>query len=426
MKINSILKPRKIIGIVLLLLVTHSRLAFASVTLTSPASSALVTASSDSFTLNYSISEAPITGTVNLVFSNMSVTRTIHLNDSQTASFSINPKLNLASTYPSHITSVDEGTNIPDGTYSVVLSYINGGGTVSSDTKTGVIIKTSTNPATVYYPVSGTTYTNSIPIQFSLPDSATSNTRRLVFTKTGLTITIYLKDTTLTSFNLNPTSDPATNINVLSSSASSIPDGSYSVQFIYQDNYLNPVGTSTAITSVAIDNNTISPTLTSPATGTTYDNSPLPIQFTLPESALSGSRKLTFTNGSGSIVLTLKDTTLTSFNLDPTLDPTSNSNVQSATATSIPNGTYTVSFTYQDALGNPVATSTSTNVIISQSTAAPASASGSSSSGGGCGYIEDNQKRKNGSIFEPFIWMMICAGFVLILRNRRIFERSNS
>ena len=252
------------------------------------------------------------------------------------------------------------------------------------------------------------------------------------------TATITLNDSTLTSFNLNPTLNPATNANIQSATPSApIPDGSYSVYFQYQDFLGNPAASSAVSTSVIIDNATLTPTLTTPATGTTYKNT-IPIQFTIPETALSGSRTLTFSNGSTTVVLTLKDTTLTNFTLDPTDNPTSNSNVQSSTATSIPDGVYTVTLSYQDALSNPAATSASTSVVVTHDGAAtptptatptatptptstPVASSGASSGsdgGGGCLSINDRRNQKPGAPYEPLVWFMVCAGFVWLQRVR--------
>jgi len=406
-------------GMVIISFFTQTQSSLATVTLTSPASNLAY-----SFVnLNYSFNEAPATGSIHLVFSSAGATRTINLSDAQTANFSFNTA-DLSTNIGTRFISVTGGMSIPDGTYSVTLSYHNGGGTLSTISITGVTIKTSTNAPTLISPSMGGTYTNSVPIQFILPDSPLSTSRYLNFTNGNYTLAINLKDTTQTSFNLDPTANIMSNSNIQSATANSIPSGLYTVSLTYQDSLSNAAA-STSNSMVVIDYQTLIPTLTSPTSGTTY-TSTIPIQFTLPENALSASRKLTFTNGSNNIVLTLKDSTLTSFTLDPTTDPITNSNVQSATATSIPDGTYSVSIAYQDYLGNPTATSTTTGVVLSHSTVVTTTpaVSTSGNSGSGCGYIEDRQKKNINSPFESFFWMSVCWLIVLAIRNKRVFAQS--
>ena len=162
MKRKSISKFWMMFGVAILTFFTDSKSTFASITLNNPTSST----SNRTLLIDYSLSESPNASSVIMVFSNVSVTRTIHLNNSTSASFTIDPTQDLAATYSSHITSVTEATSIPDGTYSVSMSYQNGGGTVTSATKTSVLIKTSTNAATLIAPTSFGAYTNSVPIQF--------------------------------------------------------------------------------------------------------------------------------------------------------------------------------------------------------------------------------------------------------------------
>ena len=289
----------------------------------------------------------------------------------------------------------------------------------------------ATTPPILTAPSSGYVIatTSIVSIQTTFPQAALPNSKKLTFFDGTTSYIITLTDSAASTFNLN-LSSVSSSANVSSTTANSIPNGTYTVSLSYQNSVADPVAT-VSNTNVKFDNATLAPTLTSPAPSTTY-TSLLPIQFSIPETALSGSRKLTFTNGSGSIVLTLSDTTLTSFNLDPTQDPVGNSNVQSTTATSIPYGTYSVVFSYQDLFGNSVASSTSTSVVIASAatptpTPTPAvTSSGGSSSGSGCGYIQDHRKNKPGDRYEPFVWMMICAAFVLLQRNKQNQKRLGS
>ena len=117
------------------------------------------------------------------------------------------------------------------------------------------------------------------------------------------------------------------------------------------------------------DTSTQAPTLTSPASDQTYpDASPLDITFTLPEDMQSGSLEAIFTPAEGSpITIHLTDAESGGPNTK-TITPSGGiqtaSDVVSASADSIPDGTYTVTLSYQDAHGNTPATASSTSVVI--------------------------------------------------------------
>ena len=117
--------------------------------------------------------------------------------------------------------------------------------------------------------------------------------------------------------------------------------------------------------TAAFDFATQTPTLTAPVTGTATI-SPVNIAFTLPEAALPGSVTLTFHDGATPRVPTLATSQETvgahAFSFD-IVAPSSSPQIASGTA--LPEGTYTVTLTYQDGLGNSPANSASaTNVRI--------------------------------------------------------------
>ena len=108
------------------------------------------------------------------------------------------------------------------------------------------------------------------------------------------------------------------------------------------------------------DTTTQPPVLTSPASNA-VSASPVSIGFTLPEAALPGSVTLSF----GATVLTLaasqESSGAHSFSFAPA-NPTASPQVASGAA--IADGSYTVTLSYRDAVGNPVASAFSTNVTI--------------------------------------------------------------
>ena len=117
---------------------------------------------------------------------------------------------------------------------------------------------------------------------------------------------------------------------------------------------------------VGFDLVTQAASLTAPVTGA-VTVSPLSVGFSLPEWALPGSVKLTFNDGVTPRVLTLAASQETSgahafsfYITNPLLSPAI------ASGPALPDGTYTVTLGYQDALGNPPANSTATNVRIAR------------------------------------------------------------
>ena len=115
----------------------------------------------------------------------------------------------------------------------------------------------------------------------------------------------------------------------------------------------------------AFDFGTQNPILTVPATGTATV-SPLSIAFNLPEAALPGSVKLTFDDGITPRVLTLaasqESAGAHAFSFD-IANPSGSPQIVSGPA--LPDGTYAVTVSYQDALGNaPANSATATNVRI--------------------------------------------------------------
>ncbi len=118
-------------------------------------------------------------------------------------------------------------------------------------------------------------------------------------------------------------------------------------------------GSSGWVESVAVADfiATQAPTLLSPAANTVMRN-PLPVSFTLPEAALDGSLKLIFEDGNTTRTLTLANSQgiagAHSFSFDPA-NPSGTAAIASGPA--IPDGTYSVRLTYQDAAANPAGTS---------------------------------------------------------------------
>ena len=106
------------------------------------------------------------------------------------------------------------------------------------------------------------------------------------------------------------------------------------------------------------------PTLTAPAANS-VTASLVSVAFTLPRTALAGSVTLTFGDGVTPRVLTLagaqESSGAHSFSFDPA-NPTATAAIASGPA--IPDGTYTVTLSYRDTLGNTAVTASSTGVAV--------------------------------------------------------------
>jgi uncharacterized repeat protein (TIGR03803 family) len=117
---------------------------------------------------------------------------------------------------------------------------------------------------------------------------------------------------------------------------------------------------------VAADATTQTPVMTSPATNA-VTKSPVSVAFDLPEVAANGTLTLGFT-GSAARTLVLGSSQGTagphSFSFNPA-NPTATAAIVSISGgTTLPDGVYTVTLSYQDVLSNPAATISSSNVRI--------------------------------------------------------------
>lgn len=130
-----------------------------------------------------------------------------------------------------------------------------------------------------------------------------------------------------------------------------------------------------------VDTAVTSPTLIEPAPSTVAESA-FHVAYTLPEAPLAGSVTLNFNDGDDTnVTLTMGNSTSASFTLDPAAVVASP--VASATATLIPNGTYTVTLAYSDAAGNVATPDTATNFVIHIPASSSSSSEGAQTGGGG-------------------------------------------
>ncbi|MEQ1862598.1 MAG: REJ domain-containing protein [Chthoniobacteraceae bacterium] len=240
---------------------------------------------------------------------------------------------------------------------------------------------------TLIAPAANTRYTNPVPVSFTLPEAALPGSLKLTFDN-SIRQRIYTLDDALGtagahSFTFNA-SDPIAAAEIISGvavpdgSAASIPDGgSYTVTLAYQDALGNPAASAVS-TFVGIDTVTETPALWTLKVDEieghpSYVARQMSLSYTLYENTPgAGSLKLLFDNGSSVIEWTMStarstaQTYHTPFVLDPK-DPTATGDVVSGAP--VPDGTYTVRLSFQDALGNAAALSNAKTMV--EDTVAP-------------------------------------------------------
>lgn len=106
---------------------------------------------------------------------------------------------------------------------------------------------------------------------------------------------------------------------------------------------------------------TQTPTLSSPTSSSTQNT--LQLTYSLPEVPSPGTVTISFNNGITTTVLTMSNSQSVNTNLNLS-SLISTSGVTATSASSLADGTYTVTLSYQDSLGNPASTAVASNVVI--------------------------------------------------------------
>lgn len=251
-------------------------------TLTQPAASS----SYNTIPVSFVIPEVAAVDSVKLTFTGAQ-TRVLTLVEptpGETVTSSINPAVPSMSEI---VKSISGGMSIPDGTYTVTLSYqdtaLNPG---ASDSSIDVTTDTSTDPPAIIAPTTGSTVVGQFSLDFNIPETPQPGSIHLDLngeTDYELTLADVAAGTHLITF------DPA---NVFASSdltaisgGAPIAYGVYDISVDYRDLLGNPVSSSAVVTGVRID-----PPPTPPSTPT--PDAPAPVVSGLAgASALSTASK---------------------------------------------------------------------------------------------------------------------------------------
>lgn len=335
-------------------------------TLTTPVASARV---KNPVAVSFLLPEAALSGSVNLIFDNGTSQIILNLAGSQESAGTHVFNFNPADPVGTSGGAIASGAAILDGVYAVTLSYQDASGhAAATATSTHVTIDNVTITPTLSAPATGTSTKSPVSVSFNLPEAGLAGSVVITFddgiTQRPLTLASSQASAGSHGFTFNPAS-PTTSSGGAILSGSAIPDGLYSVRLSYQD-LLGNAAAGVVSSNVLIDTVTQPPTLTAPALGTAT-KSPVNVTFALPESALAGSAKLTF-SGTATRTFTLVTSMGTSgshnFSFDPANVLASGFFASFSGGYDVPDGVYTVALSYQDALGNASSSASSSSVRI--------------------------------------------------------------
>jgi hypothetical protein len=305
--------------------------------------------------VSLNLGEINAPGTLNLTFEytdgTYSNTLTLVNNTpSQTFTFTNN------NIWPTSNVTTATHTTLMDGLYNVTLTYQDiYSNPLFSTTNYNVRIQANTPLPTLSNPITGSVLngTSTPTFSYALPSAPFSGTARLTFTSSD-TSYVYILPNQVGSNTFTITTNPP-------------QDGTYSWTVRYQDFLGNPTATSST-SIVVFDRATLSPTITSPLTNA-INTGTATITFSTPESALPGSKKI-FISQNDTLISTINivDNNTGTLNLNFKDLTVSNSQITSVSGTTnIPDGTYSLTYSYKD-VANNTAASSSINVSIDVST----------------------------------------------------------
>ncbi len=244
-------------------------------------------------------------------------------------------------------------SDLPDDIYNFEISYRDiYGHSAATATNTNIKIQTATPTPSITSPVSSSVIsrTSTPTFTYTLPSTPLSGSAYLTLSPGGY------------AYQLPNTS--GTNSFYITSAIP--PDGTFTSTVSYMDFLGNPAASSASV-SVIFDRNTLVPTITSPLTNGITTGT-ITLTYNAPELALSGTKKITISKtGSTPTIIILNDNNngIVSLNLKNLTQ--SASQFRSITGTTnISDGTYSITYSYQDQYGNPTASNDINSTIDSE------------------------------------------------------------
>jgi hypothetical protein len=230
-------------------------------------------------------------------------------------------------------------------------------------------------------PAASSAHSSPLSIEYELPEAGSAGTITFL-PSAGSPVIVALTSPALAAgkhhFFLDLGALKSETANVGGATATSLPDGEYTVVLAYQNVAKEPAASDSA-EKVTIKTHTGTPQLVEPTSGQAF-RKPFKVEYTLPEAALPGSVRLLLIGthaGTKTLVLANSEAGTHTAEVLPS-DPALGAGVASAPSERLPTDSYQLVLTYQDALGNPSA-SASASIEI----AFPLCKAGSYSASGG-------------------------------------------
>jgi hypothetical protein len=203
--------------------------------LLAPVNSAVV--SSAGLHLSYQLPEAPLSGSVRIIFANSNTNVSLLLDNNLTNDFTIPASFLMAS--PAVVSA--SASALPDGVYAAQLSYQDAlGNPAASALATNLLVDTVTRPPVLLAPVNSAIINSTgLHIQYQLPETPGPGSVSLIFQNSSNTITLHLNNSQANDFNVSPSLLTGAAA-VTAATSSALPDGRYAVVLAYQDALFNP------------------------------------------------------------------------------------------------------------------------------------------------------------------------------------------
>jgi hypothetical protein len=226
----------------------------------------------------------------------------------------------------------------------------------------------ATATPTLIAPAASSAHNSPLSVEYELPEAGANATLSFI-PPTGPTVTVTLTSPARAAgkhhffLDLHELEDETAN--VAKASASSLPDGAYTVTLSYQNVALEPFAGASA-EKVTIKTLTSAPTLSEPTGGQSFRGVAFKVAYELPEPALPGSVKLLlFGSHAGTKPLLLTNSAAGAHTAEVVpSNPSTGIGIASASSERLPADSYQLTVSYQDALGNPAASTVPVTVTV--------------------------------------------------------------